>query len=228
VSEKPMEIPNPLHSWQVTPAEAVIIQKKIADMVTTCPNNKSLRYIIGVDAAFSDQGKTCIGGAVVWDMQNKLVIEQTIAKKPVTFPYIPGFLSFREIPTLIAALSALHTTADVIMCDGHGIAHPRLCGIAAHLGVLMQMPSLGCGKSRLVGTYQEPGLMRGDKSALLFKNQRIGTVLRSKNNVKPLFISVGNQLSLAQAEQLALQCFAGYRLPEPTRLADKLVAEAKK
>jgi deoxyribonuclease V len=141
---------------------------------------------------------------------------------PVTFPYIPGLLSFREIPALLAALSKLKITPDILMVDGQGIAHPRRMGIAAHLGVILNMPSIGVGKSRLTGHFKMPGSLKGDYSPLMAGQEQIGTVLRSRDNVAPLFISPGHRVSLQTSVALVMKCLTRYRLPEPTRIADKL------
>src|SRR5262249_46364583 len=140
---------------------------------------------------------------------------------PVDFPYIPGLLAYREIPAILAALSKLKTIPDLLMVDGHGIAHPRRMGIAAHLGVILDMPTIGVAKSRLTGSFQEPGPTKGDRSALMAGKECIGTVLRSRDNVHPLFISPGHRVSMDTALALTLRCLTRYRLPEPTRMADK-------
>lgn len=222
-----MPIP-PIHAWQISIPEAIAIQKQLARQVTRCRPTYPIHTIAGIDAAFSKDGKTCIAAAILYDIAKKLVIEQQISHEPVLLPYIPGLLSFREAPAMLAALKQLSRKPDVLMVDGMGIAHPRRLGIAAHLGVLTQIPAIGCGKSRLVGTYCEPGENRGDQSPLMHQKERLGTVLRTKAKTKPLFISIGHKIDLETAEKLVLKCFNGYRLPEPTRLADRLVAEVKK
>jgi deoxyribonuclease V len=147
---------------------------------------------------------------------------------PLRFPYIPGLLSFREAPAIIAALRKLSRRPDVLICDGQGIAHQRSFGIACHLGVLTGLPSVGCAKSRLVGRYREPGADQGAISPLIHRNQRVGSVVRTRTHVKPVFVSVGHMLDLNAAERLILSCSVGYRLPEPIRLADLLVGAEKR
>jgi len=164
---------------------------------------------------------------VLWDLRERRVVERQIATAKLRFPYIPGLLSFREVPAWVAALRKLRQAPDVLMCDGQGIAHPRRFGIASHLGVLCGLPSIGCAKSRLVGAHDEPPARRGGRAPLLDKDEVIGTVLRTQNGIRPVYVSIGHRLDLASAEALVLACALKYRLPEPTRLADRLVAEAK-
>ena len=223
-----MKIPRPPHNWSVSPRQAVVIQRKLALAVNRAPLQKKIHLVAGVDAAFTHGYEYCIGGAVLWDIQNKRVVEQHTAVKELTFPYIPGLLTFREAPALVAALRKLNKTPDLLMCDGQGLAHPRRLGIACHLGLIASLPSIGCAKSRLVGEYSEPGLRRGSRSPLLYKNEVVGAVLRTRDRVKPVFVSVGHKIDLAGAEETVLLCGGGYRLPEPTRLADQLVAVKKK
>ena len=159
---------------------------------------------------------------VILKLDTLQLIEQTEAFIPVSFPYIPGLLSFREIPAILAALDTLKTTPDILMVDGQGIAHPKRLGIAAHLGVWVDMPTIGVAKSLLTGHYKPPGEHKGATSPLMDKSgEQIGTVLRSRGNVKPLFISPGHRVSQQTALDLTIQCITKYRLPEPTRLADK-------
>ncbi len=184
--------------------------------------------VAGLDAAFTPDKKHCIGGVVLWNSHVSKVIERHTAFRKLHFPYIPGLLSFREAPALIAALRELRTAPDLIICDGQGIAHPRRLGIASHIGVITDLPTIGCAKSRLVGEYREPGLERGSASPLLHKNELVGIVLRTRDKVKPVFVSVGHKIDLDIAWRIILDCAVGFRLPEPTRLADHLVAERKK
>jgi len=155
-------------------------------------------------------------------------MEKRLATVPLRFTYVPGLLTFREGPAILAALRKLRNRPDALICDGQGIAHPRRCGIATHIGILVDLPAVGCAKSRLLGTYREPGPRRGDRSPITDKGEIVGTVLRTRDNVKPVLVSVGHNIDLVTAERLILACGAGYRLPEPTRLADHLVAAAKK
>jgi deoxyribonuclease V len=161
---------------------------------------------------------------VLWDHQEECVAEQHMATHPVLFPYIPGLLSFRETPALLAALGCLHQQPDLIMCDGQGLAHPRRFGLACHVGVICDIPAVGCAKSVLVGTYDMPGCSRGATTPLVYRQQHIGQVVRTRTGVKPVFVSVGHRMDLPTAVELVLSCARKYRLPEPTRLADRFVA----
>lgn len=223
-----MHISRPPHNWRVSPKKAVAIQQKLAAMRRAVSPEKPLRYIAGVDAAYARDGRLCIAGVVLWSLPAGEIVEQHLAMLPLRFPYVPGLLTFREGPAIIAALRKLRHRPDALICDGQGIAHPRRCGIATHMGILVDLPAIGCAKSRLLGTYQEPGPRRGDRSPLIDKGEVVGTVLRTRDNVKPVLVSVGHNIDLVTAEQLILACCTGYRLPEPTRLADHLVAAAKR
>lgn len=223
-----MRIPRPPHNWSVSPREAIAIQKKLAASVRSDKPDRTLRYIAGVDAAFSADGKFCLAGVVLWDKEAGAVIEQRTAARRLTFPYIPGLLTFREAPAIIEALRKLQNTPDCLMCDGQGIAHPRRLGIATHLGLIVHLPAIGCAKSRLIGDYDMPAAPRGARSPLTFKDEIIGMVLRTRDQVRPLFISVGNDIDLDTAVAITLACGRGFRLPEPTRLADQLVGREKR
>lgn len=181
----------------------------------------------GLDCAFSRDGEQCIAGVVVWDVAAARVVEERIATRPLRFPYVPGLLSFREAPALLAVLRKLRSEPDALLFDGHGYAHPRRFGIACHVGLVADRPSAGCAKSRLVGEHGEPGPARGASRPLFDRGERIGSVLRTREGSRPVYASVGHRMDLATAERLVLACGAGYRLPEPTRLADRLVARAK-
>ncbi|MEJ2688460.1 MAG: deoxyribonuclease V [Deltaproteobacteria bacterium] len=223
-----MKIPRPPHNWSVSPVQAIAIQKRLAALVRDDKPTRPFRYIAGVDAAFSADGQSCLAGAVLWDMSKSVMVEQQTAIHPLTFPYIPGLLTFREAPALIAALRKLRQTPDCLICDGQGVAHPRRCGIATHLGLIVHLPAIGCAKSRLIGDYKMPAEWRGAWTPLTFKDEVIGAVLRSRDHVRPLFISIGNNIDLGSAMQTILACGRGYRLPEPTRLADQLVGRLKR
>lgn len=218
-----MKLTKSHHSWRVGPTQAAAIQRELATRVIPRGRLRQARWIAGLDAAFSRDGKKCIGGVVLWDLFHRRVVEKHIAQRHMKFPYIPGLLSFREAPALLAALAKLSRKPDVLMCDGQGLAHPRRFGIACHLGVLTHIPAVGCAKSILVGRYTPFPLKRGAKAALYDGWERIGTVLCTRDGVKPVIVSVGHKLSLRAAENLVLRCGEGFRLPEPTRLAHHLV-----
>ena len=204
------------------------MQRQLAARVRPVTSRPTPRYIAGLDVAFSAEGERSIGGVVLWDRRTRQVVEQHTATRSGLFPYIPGLLSFREAPVLLAALRKLLRDPDALLCDGHGLAHPRRFGIACHLGVLTDLPTVGCAKSRLVGDWEAVGEERCARSPLRHQGELIGSVLRTRTGVKPIFVSVGHRIELGAAEQLVLDCGAGYRLPEPTRLADKLVAQVKR
>jgi deoxyribonuclease V len=221
-----MRLSAPLHSWNVTPAQAIAIQKRLAAKIVARRPRKRLRYVAGLDAAFTRDGRYCVAAVVIWDTVERRVIEQHEARRPLKFPYIPGLLSFREAPALLATLCKVWHTPDVLMCDGQGLAHPRRFGIACHVGLLAGIPSLGCAKSLLTGTHGVLGADRGSRVGLLDKGERIGTVLRTRDGVKPVYVSIGNRMDLPTAERLVLKCAIGFRIPEPTRLADHFVGGA--
>jgi len=216
------------HSWNVSSLQAVRIQKKLASKVKSVWSGGPWRYVAGVDCAFSPDEKYSIAGVTVWDTKERMIVEQQVALRRLLFPYIPGFLSFREAPAILAALAKLIKKPDVVMCDGHGLAHPRRFGIACHVGVLTKIPSMGCAKSRLVGEFKIPGNKRGSGSKLMMKGEVLGSVLRTKTATNPVFISLGHKMDLQTAEKIGLDCAIGYRIPEPTRLSDRLVAREKR
>jgi deoxyribonuclease V len=223
-----MKIGPPLHRWNISPKQAVALQKKLAVRVRPRKLKKTVRWIAGADMAFSTDKTRCIAGIVVWDLIDQTPVEQVTATRKVTFPYVPGLLSFREAPAILAAIRKLKTDPDVFMFDGHGIAHPRRFGLACHVGVGIDRPAFGCAKSRLCGAYREPGINKGNSTDFLDGDELIGTVLRTRQGVKPVFISVGHRIRLPDAVDLALRCATNCRLPEPTRLADQLVARVSK
>ena len=215
------------HRWNVTTRKAIAIQKELAASVRRSGPRGPLRLVAGVDMAFSEDGARCIAGVVLWDTARQAVVEEHLATRRVTFPYIPGLLSFREAPAVLLALRKLRRVPDVLLCDGHGLAHPRRFGLACHLGVIVDLPTVGCAKSRLVGDHAEPRALRGSKVALTHRGEVIASVLRTRDGVKPVFVSIGHRIDLATAERVVLESGAGYRLPEPTRRADRLVARAR-
>lgn len=196
-------------------------QRELAQRVRAEPLAHEPRLIAGCDSSFPTPD-TILSVFVVLKFPSLELVEKVYSYGPVTMPYVPGFLSFREAPNVVQAFAKLTQRPDVIMVDGHGIAHPRRVGIAAHLGVLLDMPTFGVAKQKLTGTYQEPGPTKGCLSPLrdAKTGELIGEVLRSKDNVLPLFVSPGHRCDQATATRLAQACLCGYKLPEPTRLAD--------
>lgn len=201
----------------MTPAEARALQESMRDRVVRRGSLRP-RLIAGVDASY--KGEVARGAIVV--TRDLEPIEEVAAEGPLTFPYIPGLLSFREIPILLAAWKKLRTRPDAIIVDGQGLAHPRRFGIACHLGVLLDLPTIGCAKSRLIGTYQEPAAARGSSSPLLDRGEKIGVALRTRDDTNVVYISIGHKVSLATAVRIVLNCATRYRLPEPQRFADRL------
>jgi deoxyribonuclease V len=222
-----MKIPPAPHSWKLTPRAAIALQKELASRVSVVEPAGEFRFVAGLDAAFSTDGKWCLAAVVLWDSEMLRVVEQHTASTKLAFPYVPGLLSFREAPALLAALRELKQRPDALMCDGQGIAHPRRLGIAAHVGIICGLPTIGCAKSRLCGEETEPAQRRSFWTPLLDGEETIGAVLRTQDGVKPLYVSVGHLCDLPSACSLVLKCATRYRLPEPTRLADRLVAAAK-
>jgi deoxyribonuclease V len=204
-----------------TAGEAVRLQQELRARVVLRDDIPRLDVIAGVDVShdLSDMSHAAV---VLLDAKTMTEVESVRVSAPTDFPYVPGLLSFREIPVILAAFSKLKRTPDLLMVDGQGVAHPRRLGIAAHLGVLTNLPAVGVAKSRLTGRYREPGPEKGAVSPLMDRDERIGTVLRSKERCNPLFISPGHRVSQERAVELTLRFLTRYRLPEPTRLADKL------
>jgi len=212
------------HPWQVTPAEARAIQRRLQRQVQVGRYVQDIRYIAGADVAAGRGTTTVYAGAVVLEYATLRVVERQGVCSHTDFPYIPGLLSFREAPALLQVLTKLKCTPEVIVLDGQGIAHPRGLGIASHIGVLLDIPTIGCAKSRLIGHYEEPPPLPGAFTPLYGPQGKIlGAVLRTKAHVKPVFVSVGHKMELQQAVEILLHCCRGYRIPEPTRLADQYV-----
>lgn len=220
-----MYLPRTPHRWQITPTQAVVVQRRLAGRVRLRPQPLP-RRLAGLDCAFT--ATQVLAVAVVWDVAQARVLEVRRARVPLRFPYVPGLLSFREIPALLAVLRRVRTPVDGVLCDGQGIAHPRRFGLASHLGVIIGMPTLGCAKSRLCGEDATPGPHRGDRAPLLDAGERIGTVLRTRDGVKPVYVSPGHLIDHDSAVRWVLAAGGGYRLPEPARLADRAVAEYKR
>lgn len=213
-----------LHRWRVTPKQARAIQERLRESVRLRPL-PPVATVVGLDCAFS--AERVFAAAVVWDVQRGAVLETRTHSRPLAFPYVPGLLSFREAPALLGALRRVRTPADALLCDGQGLAHPRRFGLACHLGVLLDLPAVGCAKSRLVGEAAEPGRQRGASTPLTHQGEQVGALLRTRTGVKPLFVSPGHRCDTDGAVNLVLQCGGGLRLPEPVRLADQAVAAFK-
>jgi len=219
-----MEIHKP-HHWPSSIKEAEAIQESLRNQViTTDQLPETIQYVAGVDMGFLEDGKISRAAVAVLSFPDLQIVETSIAYQPTTFPYIPGFLSFREIPPVLDALEKLKTIPDIILCDGQGIAHPRRLGIASHLGLLIDLPTIGVAKSLFIGEYEELPPTKGSWKPLIHKQETIGAVLRTRTGVKPVYVSSGHRISLPTAIEYVLRCTPKYRLPETTRIADKLAS----
>ena len=216
-----------LHSWNLSYSQAAELQKRLASKVQFTPLKNSPKLIAGLDCAFTKDAQIIIAAAVVIKLPDFELIETATASKKVTFPYIPGLLSFREAPACIAAVEKLKAEPDIFILDGQGTAHPRRLGLAAHLGLFFDKPTIGCAKSRLTGYFEDPPPEKGAYSLLKDKDEVIGAVVRTRTNVEPVFVSVGNKCRLDDAIKITLDCTTKYRLPEPTRLAHQLVSKLR-
>ncbi|MFN6569633.1 deoxyribonuclease V [Dendronalium sp. ChiSLP03b] len=216
---------NQHHTWPSTVEEAITIQEQLRSQVIIEDKFKEpVQYVAGVDMGFEADGTISRAAVAVLSFPDLQVIETTLAHRPTTFPYIPGFLSFREIPAVLDALEKITTIPDIILCDGQGIAHPRRLGIACHLGILVDIPTIGVAKSLLIGKHEELPETRGSRQPLIHRGETIGAVLRTRTGVKPVYVSSGYKVSLTTAIDYVLRCTPKYRLPETTRVADKLAS----
>jgi deoxyribonuclease V len=215
-----VEMARPIdHPWEMPIAEAERLQRELAGKVSDVDDLPPIRLVAGVDLSGVRSG-VATAAAVLLSFPELLPVEESKVQGPLRFPYIPGFLSFREAPLMMEALRGLSAQPDVVLVDGQGRAHPRGLGIASHLGVLLEWPTIGCAKSRLVGRFEPPEDEPGASSLLVLRGEAIGAVLRTRGGVKPIFVSVGHRVSLATALGLVMQCTVpGRRIPEPTRLA---------
>jgi deoxyribonuclease V len=212
----------PRPAWPRDPAGARALQAQLRERVSLRGAPRRVTRVAGADVAFLPGGTHLVAAVVVLEFPSLRPLEVEAVPRPVSFPYIPGLLSFREAPAILEAFGRLRMRPDLLLCDGQGIAHPRRFGLASHLGVLLDLPTIGCAKSRLVGTHDEPGWRRGERTPLRFDGRQVGVVLRTRDRVRPLFVSPGHRMSLAAAAAWVLACGGGRRLPEPTRLADRL------
>ncbi|MCA1557972.1 MAG: deoxyribonuclease V [Acidobacteria bacterium] len=212
-----------LHDWDLTPREAVELQQRLREQVRIAPLAKEIRTIAGADISFNKFEPTVYAGVVVLSYPELEVIEEAGVISETKFPYVPGLLSFRETPSVLEAWSKLKTEPDALMLDGQGLAHPRRAGIACHVGLLIERPTLGCAKSVLVGKYEEPSTERGNWAEMVHKAEVVGAAVRTKRNVQPVFVSPGHLVDLEGAIKLTLGSDGGYRQPEPTRRAHLLV-----
>jgi deoxyribonuclease V len=222
-----MDIPE-LHRWDVTPAEAVALQRELAGRTDLSRAPAHFDLLAGADISYNLRSPRLYATVIVWRVSDGQIVETCDAVRDVPFPYVPGLLSFREAPALLDAFRQLRSVPDAVVFDGQGVAHPRRLGIAAHMGLWLGLPCLGCAKSRLTGAFAEPAPEAGSTSPLSDRGEVIGTVLRTRDRVKPVFVSPGHRIDHAGAVRVVLAACRGYRLPEPTRLADRRVGELRR
>lgn len=213
------------HDWQLSPREAIATQTRLRGDVETVDRLGEVRTVAGIDVGFEDGGRITRAAVVVLSVPELKPVALAVARRDTCFPYVPGLLSFREIPAVLAVLEKLERLPDLILCDGQGIAHPRRLGIASHLGLLLDVPTIGIGKSRLCGQHGRVPEQRGAWTALVDKQETIGAVLRTRAGVKSVYVSSGHRISLDTAVHWALCCTTRYRLPETTRWAHRIASE---
>lgn len=210
---------NKLHDWQIDTDEALKIQRRLSAQVLRSGEVVAPRLIAGVDVAAGRANEMAQAAVVVLSFPGLEPVAMEVAKGSLGLPYIPGLLSFRESPLILAAFEKLSCTPDLVMVDGQGIAHPRRMGLACHLGLFLDIATIGCAKSRLCGSHRMPDEEAGSYAVVVDRDETIGAALRTKTGVKPVYVSTGHKISLENAIHWVLQCCRGYRLPEPTRLA---------
>ena len=210
---------HPLHRWDLTPEEAVALQRELADRVDARTPLPRWDLIAGADVSYNRFSSTFHAGVVVLETRDWTVVEEQGAVLETTFPYVPGLLSFREAPVLLAAFARVRSEPDVVMLDGQGLAHPRRLGLASHVGLWLDRPCLGCAKTRLTGHFKDLGRRAGSTAPLIDRGQVVGKVVRTKDGVQPVFVSVGHKIDLDSAVEVVLASGRGYRIPEPTRRA---------
>jgi deoxyribonuclease V len=216
-----------MHNWDVTPAEARAIQARLRGQVITHDDLGEIRRVAGVDVGFEDGGTVTRAAIAVLSFPGLGLMDGAVARQPTRFPYVPGLLSFREIPAVLEALSSLTEAPDLLLCDGQGYAHPRRFGLACHMGVLTGLPSIGVAKSRLIGGHAPVDEAKGSREWLLDQGEIVGAVLRTRTNVRPLYVSIGHRVSLETAIRYVLACTTRYRLPETTRRAHHMASVQK-
>jgi deoxyribonuclease V len=210
-----------LHAWTRDPRASIALQQELAGRILLAPAaaDASFRRIAGVDVSFERGGKVLWAAVVVVEIPAFRIVEAAYARAAADFPYIPGLLSFRELPVVLQAFRRIRNRPDAVICDGQGLAHPRFFGLACHLGLWLDLPAVGCAKTRLVGEYREPAQTPGAWTELTFQDRIVGAVLRSRKGSKPVYVSPGHRITLEQAVELVRACIVKSRLPEPTRLA---------
>jgi len=212
----------------MSPRRAIALQRELAGKVRASPLPAPVRTVAGTDCAFIDGGRRIVAAAVLCDARTMAIIVARHVVRPCRFPYVPGLLSFREAPAVIAAVTSLPERPDLLMCDGQGLAHPRRLGLATHVGLWLDVPTVGVAKSRLCGEHRPVGRRRGCRTQLRHQGQVIGAVVRTRTDVKPLYVSVGHRVTLDDAIRWTLRCGRRYRLPEPTRQGHLLVSSLRR
>jgi deoxyribonuclease V len=208
-----------VNQWDLNYKEAVEIQRQLVNKLNFCSYDDTVRFAAAVDVSTSKMSKEIYAAAIVWDSEEKRVIESRFSRGKALFPYIPGLLSFRETPLIAETIKHLKTSPDVILVDGHGYSHPRRMGCACHLGLMVDVPTIGCAKKKLVGNYVEPKKEKFSVSDLIHNGEKVGLILRSRSNVKPIFISPGNNIDLPSSLRVVKSLIGKYRIPEPLRQA---------
>ncbi len=224
VAASPFTSDRDVTSWPRTVAAARKLQEKLASQVIKKDQFSEVHYIAGADVGFEAHGAITRAAVAVLRYPGLQLVEKAIVRRKTRFPYIPGYLSFREAPAVLAAIKRLKQRPDLLLCDGQGIAHPMRFGLACHIGLLANIPTIGVAKTKLIGDYDEPGKKRGCQSPIYDKDELIGSVVRTRDNVKPLFVSVGHRICLETAVKYVLACATRYRLPETTRWAHRLAS----
>jgi len=217
-----------IHAWDLGPKEAMALQVGLSRGLVLRGRIRRPRLVAGCDAAYPPDGKGILGGAVIWDLEEARVVEHALARGRVVFPYIPGLLGFREVPVLLEALTGLTREPELILVDGQGTAHPRGLGLASHLGLHLDVPTVGCAKSKLVGIHGPLGPRKGEIAWLFYEGRRVGAAVRTREGVRPLYVSPGNRIGLKGAVDAVLLCIGHFRLPEPLRRAHMLVQAFKR
>jgi len=217
-----------LHRWDVSYEEAVRIQKKLREKLVFSPLEQEVSLVAGADISFSRKDPRLFAGVVLMKIPEMEIVEERWAVAEPLFPYVPGFLAFREVPPLCEVFSKLKIKPDAVICDGQGFAHPRMMGLACHLGLFLEIPTVGCAKSRLVGEFFPPANERFAQSPLEYHGKTVGAVLRTRENVKPVYVSPGHKIDIAGSVELVKRCVSRYRLSEPIRQAHRLVNRIRK
>jgi deoxyribonuclease V len=213
------------HRWDLTPKEAIALQRDLAGRVVRQDRIGEVRHVCGIDVGFEEDGAITRAAVAVLAFPRLELVDHAIARRTTSFPYVPGLLSFREIPAVLEALAQLRIRPDLALCDGQGIAHPRRCGLASHIGLAAGLPSIGVAKTRLIGEHRAPRDRRGAWAPLVDASETIGAVLRTRAGVKPVYVSIGHRVSLPTAIEYVMACCTRYRLPETTRWAHRLASQ---